>query len=49
MMLAANAGKLSAEDLLMLKAHIFSSANGKAGTNKIVYTDNSGALAVFAK
>lgn len=40
-------GQLSGEELLLLKAAIFSSANGHAGTNGIVYTDNSGAIAVF--
>jgi len=44
---AKAAGKLSAEELLMLKAAIFASAHGKAGTNGIVYTDNSAALEVF--
>lgn len=38
---------LSSEDLLLLKSHIFASASGKAGTNGVVYTDNSGALGVF--
>ena len=42
-------GKLTPEDLLMLKAHIFASAHGAAGKaeNGIVQTDNSGALEVF--
>jgi len=44
---ATHAGKLAAEELFMLKAQIFASANGKAGTNGIVYTDNSAALEVF--
>lgn len=41
--------KLSPEDLLMLKAHIFATAHGAAGKaeNGIVQTDNSGALEVF--
>jgi len=38
---------LSGEELFMLKAEIFSSAHGKAGTNGVVYTDNSAALEVF--
>lgn len=42
--------KLSAEDLLMLKAHIFASAHGDAGRsiNGVIGTDNSGALEVLA-
>lgn len=44
---AKPAGKLNAEDLLALKAGIFSTAHGKAGTNGIIYTDNSGAIEVF--
>lgn len=44
---AAPAGKLSGEQLLMLKAHIMGTASGKAGTNSMVFTDNSGALEVF--
>ncbi|UUZ66345.1 hypothetical protein LP417_35635 (plasmid) [Polaromonas sp. P1-6] len=38
---------LDAEDLFNLKAHILGSANGMAGTNGVMYTDNSGALEVF--
>ena len=38
---------LWAEDLLMLKAQIAATASGKAGSNGIVYTDNSGAMEVF--
>lgn len=38
---------LNAETLLMLKAHILASASGKAGTNGVMTTDNSGALEVF--
>ncbi len=41
------AGILSAEDLLMLKAGIFATAHGMAGTNGIMYTDNSAALEIF--
>lgn len=44
---ATQAGKLSAEELLMFKAGIFATASGKAGNNGIVYTDNSGAIGVF--
>lgn len=44
---ARDAGTLSGEELLMLKAEIFGSASGHAGTNGIVYTDNSGAIEVF--
>lgn len=47
MILAANVGKLSVEDLFMLKAQIFDTAHGHAGTNGVVYTDNSAALEVF--
>lgn len=39
--------KLDPETLFTLKAHIMGTASGKAGTNGIVYTDNSGALEVF--
>ena len=46
---AAYAGKLLPEELLMLKGHILGSAHGHAGSNGIVYTDNSGALEVFAQ
>ena len=42
------AGALTAEELLMLKASIMATAHGMAGNNGIVYTDNSGALEVFA-
>ena len=44
---AKPAGKLSGEELLALKTAIFASAHGKAGTNGVVYTDNSGELEVF--
>jgi hypothetical protein len=47
MMLAKPIGKLSAEELFMLKAGIFGTAHGHAGSNGIVYTDNSAALEVF--
>lgn len=44
--LAKSAGKLSAESLFSLKAAIFSTASGKAGSS-FVTTDNSGAVEVF--
>ena len=47
--LTTHVDKLSAEELLLYKGHILDSANGKAGTNGIVYTDNSGAVEVFAQ
>lgn len=40
-------GALTAEELLMLKSAIFATASGKAGSNGIIHTDNSGALEVF--
>lgn len=40
-------GRLNAEELLLLKSHIFGSAHGRAGTNGVVYCDNSGAIEVF--
>jgi len=46
---AKHCGILTAEGLFMLKAGIFGTASGMAGTNGIVYTDNSGALDVFAQ
>ena len=46
---ASIVGKLTEEELFMLKAEIFASASGKVGTNGIVYTDNSGALEVFGQ
>ena len=39
--------RLDSETLLLLKSAIMATASGKAGTNGIVYTDNSGALEVF--
>ena len=45
--LAARVGTLTAEELFSLKAQVFASASGKAGTNGYVYTDNSGALEIF--
>lgn len=44
---ARPAWSLDAETLLMLKAQIMDTASGKAGSNGIVFTDNSGALEVF--
>ena len=38
---------LTAETLLMLKAAVFGTASGKAGTNGVVYCDNSAAIDVF--
>lgn len=40
-------GRLNAEDLLMLKSAVFATAHGHAGSNGVVYTDNSGAIDVF--
>jgi hypothetical protein len=48
LMLAKQIDVLSAEDLLMLKAGIFSTASGHAGSNGLVYVDNKGALDVFS-
>ena len=39
--------KLNAEELLKFKAAIFSTASGKAGSNGIVFCDNSAAIEVF--
>jgi len=49
LMFATHAGKLEADELLLLKAHIMSTAHGAAGKreNGFIQTDNSGALAVF--
>jgi len=49
MALAKPAGTLTSEELLMLKASIFATAHGHAGTNGIVYTDNSAAIEVFTQ
>lgn len=46
---AKPAGKLTSEELMLFKAQIAATANGHAGTNGIVYTDNSGALEVFGQ
>ena len=43
------AGKLSAEELFMLKGQIMATASGKAGTNGIVFCDNSGAAEIFGE
>lgn len=40
---------LNTEELLLLKAAIMGSAHGHAGTNGVVYTDNSAALEVFGQ
>lgn len=40
--------KLNSEELLMLKAHIMSTASGQAGDNGMVTVDNSEAISVFA-
>ena len=45
----ARVGKLSAEELFMLKAEIMATASGKAGTNGIVFCDNSGAAEIFGE
>lgn len=45
---ATFSGKLEADELLLLKGNILATAHGKAGTNGVVFTDNSGALEVFA-
>jgi hypothetical protein len=47
--LAKPSGTLTGEDLTILKAHVLASASGKAGTNGVMYVDNSGALDVFAE
>lgn len=48
LILCKPAGRLTSEELLMLKAQIFATASGKAGSNGMhVYTDNSAALEVF--
>lgn len=45
--LIQHSGVLDSETLFTLKAHIMGTASGKAGTNGVVYTNNSGALEVF--
>ncbi len=47
LMLCKPAGTLTSEELMMLKASIMATANGHAGSNGVVYTDNSAALEVF--
>lgn len=42
--LAVSVGQLNAEELLLLKTHVMASASGRAGSNGIVFTDNSSAL-----
>lgn len=39
--------RLNAEELLNLKAAVFATASGKAGTTGVIHTDNSAALEVF--
>ncbi len=46
---AASAGKLTGDQLLILKSHIFGSASAKAGTNGVMFCDNSGASEVFSQ
>jgi len=43
------AGRLAGEELMLFKAQIAGTAHGHAGTNGIVYTDNSGAMEVFGQ
>lgn len=47
MALAKSAGKLSAEQLATFKSKIFETACRDAGTNGLVYADNSGAASVL--
>lgn len=49
LILCQHIGKLSAEDLLLLKGHVMGTAHGAAGKaeNGIVQTDNSGAINIF--
>jgi hypothetical protein len=46
---AAHVGTLTGEELMLFKSQIASTAHGMAGTNGIVYTDNSGAMEVFGQ
>lgn len=46
---AAHVGTLTNEELMLFKAQIAATANGHAGNNGIVYTDNSGAMEVFGQ
>ena len=48
LVLAKLAGTLSAEELFTLKTHIAASASPHAGSNGIVFTDNSGAVNALA-
>lgn len=41
------AGKLDQAELFLLKAQIMSTASGRAGSNGLVYVDNTGAAEVF--
>lgn len=45
--LATEVDQVSSEDLLKLKASISATANARAGTNGLVYTDNSGAISAL--
>lgn len=45
--LVAHADTLTAEELVLLKAHVLTTAGKSVGDNGIMTTDNSGALAVF--
>jgi len=47
MAFAKGAGKLSAEQLATFKSKIFETARRDAGTNGVIYADNSGAASVF--
>ena len=44
---ATSVGVLTAEELFLLKANIFATASGKAGTNGVIFCDNSAAIEVF--
>ena len=46
---AAIVGRLPAEELLIVKTAIMSTAHGMAGTNGMVYCDNSAAGDVFGR
>jgi hypothetical protein len=42
-------GALSGEELLTLKAQIACTSSAKAGSNGVIYTDNSGAISVLGE
>jgi hypothetical protein len=42
-------GTLTGEELLTLKAHIASTSSAKAGSNGVIFTDNSGAISVLGE